>query len=125
MYIDVITQDLISANKGVVNVNLKKMLDDRLETVGPSDVLLFSLLSKSSSRNQLIAGDHWTVLKLYINVGQWSFYSSMRPRTNYTKDAHQEKSIVLVRILMMFTQVSCSITIHWLHSIIIISLIPG
>lgn len=82
MYIDVIIQDLISANKWMINRNLNKMVDDRLETVGPSDVLLFPLLSRSSSRNRLIAGDHWTLLKLDINVDQWSFYNSMRPGTS-------------------------------------------
>ncbi|KAL8522433.1 hypothetical protein ACS0TY_012545 [Phlomoides rotata] len=78
--------DLIHTRKPLQILN--SLVDDKLETIGQFDVLIFPLLVKTFEGATRKMGDHWTILILDLGSCEWSFYNSMRPRRGESNDNH-------------------------------------
>ncbi|KAL8485375.1 hypothetical protein ACS0TY_027611 [Phlomoides rotata] len=75
---------------------LQNLVDDKLETVGQFDVLIFPLLVKDFQGATRKMGDHWTILILNLGSCQWSFYNSIKPRRGESTDGHLVGANVVV-----------------------------
>ncbi|KAL8472426.1 hypothetical protein ACS0TY_029581 [Phlomoides rotata] len=76
---------------------LHSLVDDKLETIGQFDVLIFPLLVKDFKGATKKMGDHWTILILDLWSCEWSFYNSMRPRRGESTDSHLVGAKVVVK----------------------------
>ncbi|KAL8509806.1 hypothetical protein ACS0TY_016869 [Phlomoides rotata] len=75
---------------------LQNLVDDKLETVGQFDVLIFPLLVKDFKGATRKMGDHWTILILNLGSCQWSFYNSIKTRRGESTDGHLVGANVVV-----------------------------
>ncbi|KAL8547601.1 hypothetical protein ACS0TY_007066 [Phlomoides rotata] len=67
---------------------LHNLVDDKLETIGQFDVLIFPLLVKDFKGATRKMGDHWTILILNLGSCEWCFYNSIKPRRGESTDSH-------------------------------------
>ncbi|KAL8536079.1 hypothetical protein ACS0TY_011639 [Phlomoides rotata] len=67
---------------------LHSLVDDKWETVGQFDVLIFPLLVKDFKGATRKMRDRWTISILDLGSCEWSFYNSMRPKRGESTDSH-------------------------------------